>query len=160
MTNFVFPDPIETEAWESAALGLANGVTKGNWTSDDIGRALMQGTNQSFTECTANAPIEAFLMSVEPFTVNDGESFGSVKREGRIQAKAGGAIALNGLVVAGTAPARGTTDTLAVVIAGAPTNAFWRYIRLVKTAAGVVAQTGAAASAAAAAGDTILLERI
>ena len=160
MTNFVFPDPIETAAWESAALGLANGATKGNWTSADVGRALKFGTAQSFTECASGNDIEAFLMAVEPFTVNDGESFGSVKREGRIQVKAGGAIALGSLVVAGTAPARGTTETLAVVIAGAPATAFWRYIRLVKTAAGVVAQTGAAASAAAAAGDTILLERI
>lgn len=165
MTDFVFPDPIETEAWESAALGTANGVTKGNWTSADLGRALKLGAVQSYTECASGDEIDAFLMAVEPFTVNDGESFGSVKREGRIQVKAGGAIAYGAYVVAGTAPARPTSatpepGTLAVVISGSPTKCLWRYIRLVKTAAGVVQSSGSAASAAAAAGDTILIERI
>ena len=165
MTDFVFPDPIETSAWESAALGTANGVTAGNWTADDAGRALKFGTAQSMTECASGDEIDSFLMAMESFTVNDGQSFGSVKREGRIQVKAGGAIALGAYVVAGSPPARSTvttpaSGTMAVVISGAPTKCLWRYIRLVKTAAGIVAKTASAASAAAAAGDTILLERI
>jgi hypothetical protein len=165
MTDFVFPDPIETQAWESAALDTANGVTAGNWTADDAGRALKLGTAQSYTECASGNEIDAFLMSVEPFTVADGKSFGSIKRKGRIQVKAGGAIAFGDYVVAGTAPARATvttpaSGTPAVVISGSPTKCLWRYIRLVKTAAGTVAKTASAASAAAASGDTILIERV
>lgn len=160
MTDFVFPDPIETQAWESAALGTANGVTTGNWTSADSGRALKLGAAQGYTECASGEEIEAFLMSVEPFPVNDGASFGSIKRKGRIQVKAGGAIAYGAHVVAGSPPTRGATETLATVISGSPTKNLWRYIRLVKTAAGAAVTSGTAASAAAAAGDTILLERV
>jgi hypothetical protein len=165
MTDFVFPDPIETQAWESAALGTANGVTAGNWTADDAGRALKLGTAQSYTECASGEEIDGFLMAVEPFTVNDGQSFGSVKRKGRIQVKAGGAIAFGAYVVAGAAPVRDpiktpSQGTYGVVISGSPTRCLWRYIRRVQTAAGVVAKTASAASAAAAAGDIILIERV
>jgi len=165
MTDFVFPDPIETEAWESAALGTANGVTAGNWSSADLGRALKLGAVQSYTECASSDEIDAFLMAVEPITVNGGQSFGSVKREGRVSVKAGGAIAYGAYVVAGSPAVRPTTatpepGTPAVVISGAPTKCLWRYIRLIKTAAGTAVKTGSAASVAAAAGDTILIERI
>jgi hypothetical protein len=167
MTDFVFPEVIETEAWESAALGTcrvsSTNLTSTTWLTADAGRALtlnLTAGTQGYTECAATNEIDAFLMTVEPAPVNNGAAFGAIKREGVVRAKAGGAIAYGAYVVAGTAPDRGTTETLAVVNSGSPTKCLWRYIRLIKTAAGVRATTAAAAGVAAAAGDEILLERI
>lgn len=160
MTDFSFHEVVTTEAWESAALGTASG-TAGQFTAKDIGRAVTQGTAQNFVECitATGVNIEGFIAAVQPFTVNGtvagNYTFGSVQREGRRRVKASGTIAFGKYVQASaTAPATGTTETLATVVefttpvAGVP---LWKFIRNF---------TNANPSAAAVSGNEILIERI
>jgi hypothetical protein len=160
MSTAYFEELIVTSSWETAAVGVvtldAAGKGAGQYTGKDLGRAmklgLVSGTN-GFVECASGDEIDGFLAAIEPFPVNGGMTLASIQREGRRAVKAGAAIAYGAYVMAGTAPAVGTTETLGVVITDThtTTRASWRYIRNF---------TNSNPSAAAALNDVILIERI
>lgn len=148
MTQFNFTEKVNAplERIESAALGV-DANTK--MAQADIGKGVKLAASQNFVPVAANDEIEGVVTSVEPWTVNDGFSFGGVQRDQRILATVGanqaGALAIRTLVVADTPIALGTAG-LVQVKAGAPADFKWRVLRHV-TGTGV-------------AGDTVLLEKI
>ncbi len=163
MTTFVFGENV-TEAIKdtvSAALGAAAASGIGQ---KDLDKAYKMGTAQNYVPCADGDPIEAFVNAVEPFTVNQGFSFGSVQRRGRKTVQNGAAqatLAVGDYVVAFTQVAIGTAglaqvkkaattadvdatptpDTVAI-----QTPYRWRVVRIL-TGTGV-------------AGDQILIERV
>jgi hypothetical protein len=131
---------------ESAALG-PNSST--NFVENDVGKIVKVAAASNYVLATAGDEIEGFVKSVEPYTVNDGYSFGSVQRTGRFTAEVGstetGTVVAGTLVVTDTQAALGTAG-LPQVQSGTPTQFLWRCIR-------IVSGTGAS-------GDKVLLERI
>lgn len=159
MTTFVFGENV-TEAMKdtvSCALGAAAASGIGQ---KDLDKAYKMGTAQNYVPCADGDPIEAFVNAVEPFTVNQGFSFGSVQRRGRKTVQNGAAqatLAVGDQVVAFTQVAIGTAGLAQVKKATATAAAddgfstqaghyAWRVIRIL-TGTGV-------------AGDQILIERI
>jgi hypothetical protein len=158
MTTFAYNESV-TDAIKdtiSVALGASSSATFGN---NDLGKAVKRGTAQNYVLCTDNDPIEGFAVAIEPFTVNDGFSFGSVQRRGRmtVQVGTGETVTLNGFVVAYTQTALGTAGYAQVAPAvataatddGSLTTAglfAWQVVR-------IVSGTGVA-------GDLVLIERV
>jgi hypothetical protein len=147
MTTFVFTELVPTEKVLSAALG-PNANTK--FADADVGKAVKLGSANNYVLVEAGDEIEGFVTSIEPFTVNNGFSFGGVVVSGRVTAEVGanqGAtpMAVGDYVVADAPVALGTAGK-AQVKTGTPTKFLWRCIR-------VVSGTGAA-------GSMVLLERI
>lgn len=145
MTAFVFSELVPQEDVISTALGTS---TSTKFALVDLGKAVKLGTAQNYVPPASGDDIEGIVVAIEPFTVNDGFSFGSVATEGRFQATAGGAISIGGYVVSGTPVALGT-EGVATVIAGAPAKFFWRVIRNITSPGN-----------AAANGHTVLIEKV
>ena len=162
MTTFVFTETVPTEL-EPAALG-AN--SSGKFVSADLNKAVKHGTANNFVLATGRDEIDGFVKAIEPFTVNDGFSFGGVQREGRVAAQVGAnqggtPMAVGDYVVADTQVALGTAGAAKVktgvafaqsgttpfaVTNGTPLKALWKCIR-------IISGTGVA-------GDDVLLERV
>lgn len=158
MTTFVYGENV-TDAIKdtvSAALGASSAAP---FATADIGKAVKRGTAQNYVLCADNDPIEGFVVAIEPFTVNDGFSFGSVQRRGRkiAQVGTGETVTLNGYVNAYTQTALGTEGypQVAPAVASAATDDgalttsglfAWQVIR-------IISGTGVA-------GDLVLLERV
>ena len=127
----------------------AFGAGSGEYDQDDLGKGVKMSGANTMVIVTAGDEIEGFIKSVEPSTVNDGYSYGSVQRSGRVIAEVGpnqvSTIALYGLIVADTHAAAGAAG-IAEVKDGAPTTHLWRVIR-------ILSGTGVA-------GDSVLLERV
>ena len=146
MTTFVFTETVPTELF-STALGVN---AAGKFVSQDLTKAVKLGPNSNYILCSIGDQVDGFVKAIEPFTVNDGFSFGGVQLEGRVTAKIGvqGAtpMAVGDLIVAGVQVALGT-ESLGVVITGAGVagKESWKCIRII-TGTGV-------------AGDSVLLER-
>ena len=159
MTTFVFGENV-TEAMKdtvSCALGAAAASGIGQ---KELDKAYKMGTAQNYVPCVDGDPIEAFVAAVEPFTVNQGFSFGSVQRRGRKTVQNGAAqaqLAVGDYVVAFTQTAIGTAALAQVKKATATAAAddgamfqsglfAWKVIRIL-TGTGV-------------AGDQVLIERV
>jgi len=165
MTAFARGVTAPTPVIISDALGTGSDVYH---SPSDIGKALSLGA-ASHALAMAGSDIDGFLHSVEPFTVNDGYSFGGIKIAGQQQAvvganQGGTAMAVGDYVVADTQLALGTagsnqqwtnypgtapstpTGPTAQVRTGSPARKFWRCIR-------IISGTGAA-------GSVVLLERL
>ena len=161
MTTFVFTETVPNQL-ESAALGANSG---GKFVSADLNKAVKLGTANNFVLATNGDEIDGFVKAIEPFTVNDGFSFGGVQREGRVSAVVGAnqvsTMAVGDYVVADTQVALGTAGAAKVrtgtafaqsgttpfgVTNSTPARALWRCIR-------IVSGTGAA-------GDPVILERV
>lgn len=146
MTAFAFNETVPTEVI-STALGTGSGNV---FVTADVGKAVKLGTAQNYVLVTAGNEIEAFVSSVEPFTVNSGYSFGGVVSEGFKAAVVGAnqgvtPMAVGDYVVADTQTALGTAGAAAVKT-GTPTKFFWRCVRII--------------SGAGAAGSAVLLQRV
>ena len=145
MTSFVYEELVPQDDIISTALGAS---TSAKFVSADVDKAVKLAASQNYVPVVSGDEIEAFVVAVEPFTVNGGFSFGSVCYSGRKRVTAGGTIALGGLVVSGTPVALGTAGK-AVVIAGTPTKYLWRMVRNITNPGN-----------AAATGNEILVERL
>lgn len=133
----------------SAALG--DGVVK--YTDADRGKPVkLPATNtNAMINCVAGNEIEGFIETIEPFTVNQGFNFGTVREHGRVYAKIGanqGATAakVGDYVVADDQLAQGSGDNYARVKTGTPTVYRWRIVSI--------------ESGSGAAGSIVLLKRI
>ena len=139
MATFRFEPKVDLDRADiiDCALGAAAGEA---WGSNDIGKlvyleaASADANYQAIADATE---INGFIVSVEPFTVNDGFKFGSIQRNGRVwvvNADAG-ALAVGDYV-------QGAAQTVAVGTAGKSKvkkatgatlealNFKWRVIRL------------------------------
>lgn len=137
----------------SAALG-ADGTAPARFTEKEIGKPLkleVASADSNYVLPAAGEEIEAFVESLEPFTVNQGFTFGTIRIRGRVWAKIGtdqGATPakVGDYVVAGAAEAIGTGTGYGSVKTGAPSKYLWRIVGM-KDGAG-------------AAGTKVLLERL
>lgn len=165
MTAFVFTELTPAQCIQSTALGTGSGNTFAS--PYDIGKPVTLAAANNHVLAAANAEIAGFVNTIEPFTVNNGYSFGGILVEGRIEALVGpnqGAtpMAVGDYVVADTQLALGTgtpvpqwtppgtapstpTGPTARVKTGTPSKKLWQCIR-------IISGTGVA-------GDRILLER-
>lgn len=149
MTAFVFTELVNSPMADviTTALGASAGAKLND---NDIGKPVKMGTAQNYVVCSAGDDIEGFVVAIEPATVNDGFSFGSVIRNkrmiARVDAAQAGTLAVGEYAVAGASSALGTKDDYPKVKEGSPTHFHWRVIR-------VVSGTGVA-------GDLVLLEKI
>ncbi len=145
MTSFVFSETVPTKN-VSAALGVD---ANNKFVDADLGKAVKLGTAQNYVPCAAGDEIDGFVTAIEPFTVNDGFSFGGVQLDNRKEAMVGtgqvGSMAVGDYVVAAPQVALGTAG-IAQVKTGVPTKKLWRCIR-------IISGTGAV-------GDKVLLELV
>jgi len=116
----------------------------------DRGKILVMNTSGNWIIASEDDEIQGFLVSVEPWTVNDGFSFGSVQRNRRMEAEVGAnqgetPMAVGDLVVADAQVARGT-EGAAKVKTGTPSTYVWKCLR-------IISGTGVA-------GDKVLLDRV
>lgn len=148
MTSYVFTELVPNKL-ESAALGVN---AAGKFTDADLNKAVKFGIANNYVLCANGDQIDGFVKAIEPFTVNDGFSFGGVQRQGRVTAEVGanqGAtpMAVGDLVAADTQVALGTAGAAKVrTVAGVAGKSSWRCIR-------IISGTGAA-------GSVVLLERL
>jgi len=130
----------------SAALGVdaANPLA-----AADLEKAVKLAGDDNYVLCANGDDIEGTLAAVNPDTVNDGFSFGSVDSEGRrvatVDVAQVGTLAVGEFAVAGTQAARGLAGGL-VVTEGAGVLYRWRVISIL-TGTGV-------------AGDSVLIEHV
>lgn len=149
MTTFAFDvltNNPNSAQYESAALGVD---ADNDLNENDIGKAVKLASSNNYVVSTTDDEIEAILVALEPFTVNDGFSFGTIQRRGRALATVGtseaGTVAVGELMLVDDQAAVNTAGGL-VVYPGSPSQFLWRCIR-------IVSGTGAA-------GDTVLIERV
>lgn len=131
MTNFVFTELVNSPMADvvSTALG-ANAA--GKLVEADKGKLVKMAGSNNYVLCADGDEIEGFVVSLEPSTVNDGFSFGSVQKNKRFIAEVVGAtLAVGALVVSAAQSALGTADTYPKVKAGTPATHKWRVIRLI-----------------------------
>lgn len=149
MTVFHFTELVNDPLADvvSAALGVD---ADHKFAQNDVGKGVAMGAASNYVPLAEDDEIEGIVTSVEPFTVNDGFSFGAVQKNKRAMAVVGanqGATPMAPLdLVVGDAPVALGTAGRITVKTGAPTVHIWRCIRL-------VSGTGVA-------GDTVLIERV
>ena len=99
------------DTYVSAALGAS---TAAKLSDLDIGKVVKLGGDSRYIVASAGDQIEGFLKGVQPNTVNDGFSFGTVQvKEQKVVVNAGaGVIAIGAFVVAAAQPAVGTAIAL------------------------------------------------
>jgi hypothetical protein len=150
MSNFAFNVKVNDPFADitEAALGASTGE---GWGDEEVGKAVKLGPANNYVLASDGDDIEGVLVSVEPNTVNQGFSFGSVQRNCRREAvldtlETG--VAVGATVVAGAQEAVGTqtNGNKTVVATGAGVVYKWRVIRLIDG-------TGEA-------GDTVLIEKV
>ena len=148
MTIFQFTELVNDPLADvvTAALGASNSA---KFSENDIGKGVKLSTANNYIPVVKDDEIEGVVVGLEPSTVNNGFSWGSVQKNRRLTAIVGvseaGTAAVGELVVADTQIALNTAGILRVY-PGTPTTHKWRIIR-------IVSGTGAA-------GDPVLIERI
>jgi hypothetical protein len=119
-----------------AALGAS---ALDGWGDEEVGKAVKLGTAHNYVLPTANDPIEGFVVAVEPNTVNQGFSFGSVQRDRRMEvvlAVGESSVVVGDIVTAGTQEIVGTQtngNKALVMVETTPGDAgdfVWRVIAL------------------------------
>jgi hypothetical protein len=150
MSNFAFNVKVNDPFADitEAALGATTGD---GWGNEEVGKAVKLGPANNYVLASDGDDIEAVVVSMEPNTVNQGFSFGSVQRNCRREAVLDAAetgVAVGATVVAGAQEVVGTqtNGNKTVVAAGAGVVYKWRVIRLIDG-------TGEA-------GDTVLIEKV
>lgn len=149
MSKFAFNQQVDLDRADiiSAALGAASGEA---WATADIGKLVVleaSSLSANYKAITDGADIEAFIVSVEPVTVNSGFKFGSVQRNGRVWVKNAdaGALAVGDFVVGAAQTVAVGTAGLSKVKKGAGVAFKWRVIAL---------------KVDGAVGDDVLIERV
>lgn len=149
MATFKFNQQVDLDRADivSGALGAAAGAA---YSTADIGKFVkLEATSSdaNFVAVEDGNDLEAHIVSVEPYTVNNGFKFGSVQKNGRawvINADAG-AVAVGDFVVAAAQTVAIGTAGLTKVKKGAGVAFKWRVIAL---------------KVAGAVGDEVLIERV
>lgn len=111
--TFQFQPTVPSGRVASAALG-ADANSKLN--DKDVGKPVKIGSSDTYVLCADGDELEGFLYGVEPNTVNNGFSFGSVltcNLGDRVVAinKGGSSIAVGAYVLAAAQAARNTANT-------------------------------------------------
>lgn len=165
MTAFSFRPLVNDPSADIISAALGNNTDQ--FDTVDVGQAVkLDSTGSTYVQCADGDEMEGFVISVEPFNVNSGFSFGSVQRDKRVKAQVaaneGGTLAIGDHLVIGTPIALGTASGYPQVKAGVaaaqdgttpfaytertPNTFIWRVIEIL-TGTGV-------------AGDLVLIERV
>lgn len=156
MSDLMFQPTVPTNAVIATHLG-ADGTAPNRFTDNDIGKAVKLAGSDNYVLAADGNEIEGFVLAIEPGTIDEGFSYGSVQKDGRVIAinKGAGAIAVGAYVVAAAQAALGTKndtggnnfDPCPHVKAGAvgtpgssfttPAVYFWRVISLLGGNGGV-----------------------
>lgn len=134
MSTFVFNPKVNDPFANITEAALGAAADEG-WGDEEVGKCVKLGTSNNYELAADGNEIEGVLVAIEPNTVNQGWSFGSVQRDRRFNAvlDAGETgVTVGALVVAGAQAAVGTGNASGypVVAVGAPTTHKWRVIRL------------------------------
>lgn len=127
MTAFTI-QPTVVDAYSNETCQLGTGAAQ--FSSKDVGKVVKLGAADTYVATIVGDEIEGMITSVEAFTVNQGKSFGTVQRSGRMAVTfEGTTVPFGGLVVMGTPVALGTELTVPVAVkTGAPTKFLWRMV--------------------------------
>ncbi len=132
-SNFKFA-PLVDAGLVGAIISAALGTPALKFTDNERGKPVKLAKLQNYVLTAAGNEIEGFVETIEPFTVNQGYSFGSVRKDMRVYAKVGanqGAtpMEVTDLVVADVQLADGAGDNYARVKTGTPTTFKWRVLQ-------------------------------
>ena len=151
MTTFVHNEKVNDPSADIVSAPLGAAADEG-WGNNELGKAVKLNALGAYELCGGDDPIEGFLIAIEPVTVNDGFSFGSVQRDKRMLAvlAAGQTIVTAAdQTVVGTATTGAPSGRNALVqVEATPGDAgefVWRVLRLLTDGE---------------AGSTVLLERV
>ena len=148
MTVFNFTELVNDPLADVVTAALGVDADNG-YVENDIGKGVKLAASNNYVPLVKDDEIEGVVVGLEPSTVNNGFTWGSVQKNRRITAEVGvsevGTATVGELVVADTPVALGTAGVLKVY-PGTPTVHLWRIIR-------IISGTGAA-------GDSVLIERI
>ncbi len=95
MSTFVFNKKVNDPSADIVAAAL--GAAGDGWGNEEVGKAVKLGAANNYELCADGDEIEGFLISIEPNTVNQDVSFGSVQRDKRVEAVL--AVGVTGAVV-------------------------------------------------------------
>lgn len=131
-SNFKFA-PLVDAGRVGATISACLGTPAVKFTDNERGKPVKLAKLHNYVLTAAGNEIEGFVETVEPFTVNQGYSFGTVRKEMRVYAKVGanqGAtpMEVTDLVVADVQLADGAGDNYARVKTGTPTTFKWRVL--------------------------------
>ena len=102
MSTFAFNVKINDPFADITDAALGASALDG-WGDEELGKAVKLGAANNYVLCGANDPMEGFVVAMEPNTVNQGFSFGSVQRNRRVEAQL--AIGQTGVTVGATVTA-------------------------------------------------------
>lgn len=139
MSTFVFNPKVNDPFANITEAALGSAADEG-WGDAEVGKCVKLGASNNYELCADGDPIEGILVAIEPNTVNQGWSFGSVQRDRRMNAvldTGETGVVVGDVVVAGAQAAVGTANTGGhPVVAKEPVpgtsagNFKWRVIRL------------------------------
>ena len=151
MTDFSF-DPL-VRSPHADIISTALGVNAaGKFADNDIGKPVKLAANDNHVLCDNGDPIDGFVFSISAETYNDGFSFGSIVKDGRVKVQVDTAsistLVVGTFVEAGTSAALGTAETYPQVDLHTPVvgEPVWQVIS-------IISGTGVA-------DDLILIERL
>lgn len=127
--SFMFTETVPEHSTRSAALGSSSSAP---FTSKDVNKLVKLGAVDNYVLISDGDDIEAVCRSVEPHTVNNGFSFGSVQRRfDTLKVTVSGAtLSVGAQVVGGPQAALGTAQNHPVVKSGTGTLFQWRVCSL------------------------------
>lgn len=111
MSDLMFQPTVPTNSVIATHLG-ADGTAPNRFTDKDIGKAVKLAAGDTYVPCADDNEIEGVVIAIEPGTIDDGFSYGSVQRAGRVIAmnKNAAALAVGDYVVAAAQAAIGTKN--------------------------------------------------
>lgn len=117
--------PLLPGSVETAALGASSSA---KFTSKDVNKAVKLAANDNYVLVSDGDDFEALCVGVEPTTINNGFSQGSVQIRFKNQRAvvSGSTLAVGATVVCGPQAALGTAQEYPVVKAGAGSVFKWR----------------------------------
>ncbi len=137
------PYYIAPRVGEGDKLSVALGASAGAKFSDnDLNKAVKLAANNNYVLVSAGDAIEGSTISMEPFTVNNGFSFGTIQTGGKMIVTivaAGTTVVVGDQVVAAAQAALGTAQDYPIVrkIAAETPAIRWRVVSLWKAGTGV-----------------------
>lgn len=133
MTTFNFQPRVNEGDKKSCALGAS---TSTKFTDAEVNKAVKLIGSGRYGLVAAGDELEGIHLSMEPHTVNNGFSFGTIQTGGRAIGKIDNttAVVIGDTVLAGAQAALGTAQDNVVVRKGTPTKFIWRVIDLLSGA--------------------------
>ncbi len=111
MSDLMFQPTVPTGCVIAAHLG-ADGTAPNRFTDKEIGKAVKLAGLDNYVLCADGDELEGVVLAIEPGTIDNGFSYGSVQKDGRVIAinTGSGALTVGTYVVASAQAALGTAN--------------------------------------------------